>query len=143
MIRSRAAEARRYSWNAGAGHRSSSGASLVVEGAEFPVEIYETVERRPYELTVEERAKKARGQYYWARTHDYFGTNRFSLRRGEWDQYLKDTKHQKVEERLNDFFASIIHRAFEARERDRQRKIEENGRRAALHGGPRLSACRG
>lgn len=121
----RAAEVRGFGWKAGSGGHWESVASLVIEEIAFPIEIYEMVQRRPHELTSEERVRKAKGTLYWMRSYDYFGTNRFTVRRSEWDQYLKDTKHQKVEDRLDELFANLICRAFKTREERRRRAVAD------------------
>ena len=121
----RAADLRRFSWKSGKGGRWDNVASLTIEEIEFSIEIYETVERRVRDLTTEEKAKQARGQLYWRRQYEYVGTNRFCIRRSEWSQYVKDTKNQKVEDRLNELFTILICRAFETREEQRRRAIAE------------------
>lgn len=121
----RAADVRRFTWKSGRGGRWDNVVSLVIEEIEFPVEIYETVERRVRDLTAEEKAKQARGQLYRRRQYEYVGKNRFSIRRSEWNQYLKDTKAQRVEDRLNELFTILVCRAFETREEQRRRAIAE------------------
>lgn len=85
----RAADARGFRWKSGGDQRWNSVASIVIEDINFSMEIYEVVERRPHELTSDERARKAKGTLYWIRSYDYFGTDRFSIRRSEWDQYYQ------------------------------------------------------
>jgi len=115
----RAAQRRGFMWRNGTGPRWDATASLEIEGVPLVVEIFETVHRQTHRLTPEEKAKPS----YWAPRYDFLSTNQFSIRRSDYDVYLKDTPRQQIENRLNELFTVLINRAFKTREEDRQREI--------------------
>lgn len=115
----RAAQRRGFAWCSGTGPRWDATASLEIEGVPLVVEIFETVHRQTHRLTPEEKAKPS----YWAPRYDFLSTNQFSIRRADYDVYLKDTPRQQVESRLNELFTVLINRAFKTREENRQREI--------------------
>lgn len=139
----RAIDQRGFSWRPGSGGRWDASASVIVEEVALKVGVYETVERRHHMLTPEEKRKAEKGTWFYAPTYDFLSTNQFSVRRDDYDIYIKDTRNQRVENRLNDLMVMFINRAFDAREAKRLAEIraaEEAVRAARLAEIQRLKA---
>lgn len=125
----RAVDRRGFSWRAGSGQRWEPSDLLEIEGIAFGFEVFETVQRRHHRLTPEEKLK----DHYWAPKYDFVSTNQLSIRRSDYDVYLKDTERLRVEDRLNELMIILINRAFKEREEKRRRDIRaaEEAARAA------------
>lgn len=118
-------EARGFKWKVGSGSRWDSSASIVIEDVPFQIGVYETVQRRVHRLTPDEQARLKKTGWSSAPAYDFIPSGLISIRQDQYDDFLKDGRQGRVEERLNDLMTILIERAFAAREGRRQAEMEE------------------
>jgi hypothetical protein len=111
-----------------AGSRYSAHLSVRIDGGSFSPSIDERMRRVPYRMTEAELARQRKGQYVYTPNHGYQPTGEFTLKLdggyGSGVQSLwKDSRHQKVEARLNDVMISL--RALADYRLEEKRKAEE------------------
>ncbi|MDB5578757.1 MAG: hypothetical protein JWR80_3933 [Bradyrhizobium sp.] len=137
----RAVEVRGLRWVPGSGEaRWDQGASIEIEGVKHILGLHETTRRQIHRLTPKEREDVKRGYPYGVPQYDYVGTNQLSLRRFDFDEYVRDTASKTLEVRLNDLFAILINRTF--RELEDQRKRELQAQQAATIAAQREEVAR-
>lgn len=117
-------EARGLRWIAGTGSRWDSSASVIVEEVQFQIGVYEAVQRRTHRLTPDELAQVIKWGSSFAPTYDFIPSGQFSIRRGQYDDLMKDGRQGRVETRLGELMTILIDSAFSAREGKRQAAME-------------------
>ncbi|GEM_PF-1580903 len=118
-----------------AGDRYNGHAAIVIDSVAFRPVLDERMRRTSYRMTEEEIARRQRGQYVYTPTWSYEPTGELTLKiEGAWGSGLqttwKDTRHQKIETRLNDVMIGL--RALANNRLEDQRKAEERKRRYDL-----------
>lgn len=119
-----ALEARGFKWKVGSGGRWDSSASIVIEDVPFQIGVYETVQRRAHRLTADEQARLKKSGWSSAPAYDFIPSGQISIRQDQYDDFLKDGRQGRVEERLNELMTILIDRTFSAREGKRQAEME-------------------
>ena len=109
--------ARKFELRAGKkGARFASGLQIVVDGEAFEISIEERMRREAHKPTEEEQARRHRGLFVYSRTYDYVPTGELTLKidpcygsglQSTW----RDTRHQRIEERLTEVMVSLRHHA--------------------------------
>jgi hypothetical protein len=141
----KACDARGFSVRPGkeGGGRYRNHASLIVDEEALDFSIEERVRREVHKLTEKEIADRRRYGYSYAPKYDHVPTGQLTLKitssygsglRSTWS----DTRHQRLEDCLNQVVAGLVHvaacrRAERLKEQERQKRVEvEQERRAAL-----------
>lgn len=117
------------------GDRFNGHAAIVVDGVALRPVLDERMRRASYRMTEEELARRRRGAYVYTPTYSYEPTGELTLKiEGAFGTGLqtswKDTRHHKIETRLNEVIIAL--RALANNQLEEQRKAAERKRRYDL-----------
>lgn len=117
------------------GNRYYGHAAIVIDDVALWPVLDERMRRVPYRMTEEEVARRRRGGYVYTRTYSYEPTGELTLKiEGPFSTGLqstwKDSRHQKIETRLNEVMVGL--RALANHQLEERRKAAERKRRYDL-----------